>query len=117
MRISYPVKLATALAAAFASASAFATLPTFSIISPKAGTTVASPVTLRVQVRGAEIGYPMQGLDHLHVSVDHGPEHALYHNDPVSIRLPAGPHTIYVEIAGPTHEPLEPPKSVAFVVK
>ncbi|MEO6976260.1 MAG: hypothetical protein ABI144_10385 [Gallionella sp.] len=94
-----------------------ATAPSFSIVSPQAGTTVASPVTLEIGVQGAQIGRPVDGLDHLHISVDGGPELALYQNRRVAVPLPAGRHTLQVELAGPTHQALLPPKSVTFTVR
>lgn len=91
--------------------------PDFTIVTPKAGATVTSPVQLTIKVVNAEIGKPTDGLDHLHVSVDNGPAQPMYENRVVSVDLPAGQHTIAVDLAGPTHAPLLPPKSVTFTVK
>lgn len=92
-------------------------VPDFAIVSPAAGAVVHDPVTLVVKVDGAEIGKPIDGLDHLHVSIDGGPVMAVYKNQPMKFNLSDGRHTIAVELAGPTHRPLLPPKSVDFSVK
>lgn len=102
---------------ALSGAAVAAELPTFAITAPAAGAVVGSPVSVVVDVKGARIGKPTDGLDHLHISVDGGPVIAVYKNGPISLPMPAGKHTVAVELAGPTHQPLEPPKSVAFSVK
>lgn len=110
--------LAWGLVAALASGGAMAAqAPSFSITSPAAGATVTSPVSLVVAVQGAKIGQPTDGLDHLHVVVDGGPVMPVYKPGPLKLPLTAGKHTVEVELAGPTHQPLAPPKSVTFTVK
>ncbi|MBB6085492.1 hypothetical protein [Castellaniella defragrans] len=93
------------------------TLPSFVIQSPAQGAVVNSPVILQIDVQGATIGQPIEGLDHLHLSVDGGSEVAIYRNGLLRLPLAPGKHTIFVELAGPTHEGLLPPKSVAFTVR
>lgn len=110
--------LCGALVALAASGGALAAeVPSFTIASPAAGAVVSSPVSVVVDVKGAQIGKPTDGLDHLHVSIDGGPAIAVYKNGPLSLPMKPGKHTVAVELAGPTHQPLEPPKRVAFSVK
>ena len=98
-------------------ATAFAAGPAFNIESPRNGSTITGPVTLTIAVTGAQIGTPMTGEDHLHVSIDGGPEQAIYHNRTFTLPLPPGQHTIAVQLAGPTHMPLLPDKAVTFTVQ
>ncbi|TAL72242.1 MAG: hypothetical protein EPN56_02975 [Rhodanobacter sp.] len=115
------VRMALPLALAFGAwgfaGSAVAATPSFAITAPAAGATVSSPVAIVVAVQNAKIGKPTDGLDHLHVSVDGGPAMAVYQPGPVDLSLPAGKHTVEVELAGPTHAALLPPKSVTFTVR
>lgn len=101
----------------FAGAAVAAQSPSFGITAPAAGATVSSPVAIVVAVQNAKIGKPTDGLGHLHVSVDGGPAMAVYQPGPVDLSLPAGKHTVEVELAGPTHAALLPPKSVTFTVR
>lgn len=94
-----------------------AATPTFTIVSPTAGSTVSDPVKLDIQVTGAEIGTPSSGNDHLHVTVDGGEPQAVYQNRVFSLQLPPGKHTIGVELAYPSHQPVAPWKFVAFTVR
>ncbi len=94
-----------------------ASTPSFTITSPTNGATVSTPVAVVVTVRNATIGTPLMGMDHLHVSIDGGPQMAIYKPGPIDLPLPAGKHTISVELAGPTHEPLLPPKVIAITVR
>ncbi|MGB3424242.1 MAG: hypothetical protein WBF84_11695 [Castellaniella sp.] len=94
-----------------------ATSPAFAIQSPVQGAIVNSPVILQVEVQGAKIGQPIEGLDHLHLSVDGGSEIAIYRNGLLRLPLTPGKHTLFVELAGPTHEGLLPPESVTFTVR
>ncbi|MEO6030946.1 MAG: hypothetical protein ABIP61_03415 [Burkholderiaceae bacterium] len=89
----------------------------FAIASPTAGTTVSSPVQLRVAVTGAKIGRPSAGLDHLHVEVDDGDVQAIYDRSELTVPLPRGQHTIIVDLAGPDHQSLTPPQLVTFFVR
>lgn len=91
--------------------------PSFTILSPAAGAVINSPVILQVEVQGARIGLPIQGLDHLHLSVDGGSEIAIYQNGLMRLPLSPGKHLLLVELAGPTHEGLLPPKNVSFTVR
>lgn len=91
--------------------------PGFEIVSPADGSTVTSPVTLRVEVTGVKIGQPSTGGYHLHISVDGGPEQALYENAPQTYALAPGEHTIGVDLAYPTHQTAVPEKTVTFTVK
>ncbi len=109
--------ISTLLASVLAGFPPAAAAADFSIVSPTDGAVLSSPVTLRITVTGAEVGYPTDGLDHLHVSLDGGPEVALYKNALVAIPVSPGRHTLSVELAGPTHAPLMAPKTVAFTVK
>lgn len=99
-----------------APAAAFAATPTFTIVSPQAGSTVTDPVKLDIAVTGAEIGMPSSGNDHLHVKIDGGEVQAVYKNRVLSLQLPPGKHTIGVDLAYPTHEPVAPWKFVSFTV-
>ena len=89
----------------------------FSIVSPEAGATVSSPVQLSVALTDPELGWPTTGQDHLHVSVDGGPPQAIYKNRVLSLSVPAGKHIIGVDLAGPNHRSLLPPKYVTFTVR
>ncbi len=88
----------------------------FTIVSPRAGATVGSPVRITVQVRGAQIGAPSAGLDHLHVSIDGGPVVALYQAPELTVRLAPGEHTAAVQLADATHEGILPVQTVDFRV-
>lgn len=91
--------------------------PSFTIAAPAAGATVGSPVLVKVTMRGAQIGKPSSGLDHLHITVDGGEPTPIYDKPELSVRLAPGKHTVVVDLAGPDHQPLAPPKSVSFVVR
>lgn len=108
--------LALACAAPVTTIRAAAT-PSFTIVSPKAGSTVGDPVKFEVAVQGAKIGQPSTGDDHLHVTVDGGEVQAVYKNRVFSLQLPPGKHTIGVDLAYPTHEPVLPWKYVDFTVR
>lgn len=95
----------------------YAAAPTFAIVSPKAGSTVSDPVQLEVAVDGAGIGQPSSGDDHLHVMVDGGEVQAVYKNRILSLQLPPGKHSIGVDLAYPTHEPVSAWKFVDFTVR
>lgn len=94
-----------------------ATTPTFTIVSPQAGSTVSDPVKLDVKVTGTQIGTPSSGDDHLHVMVDGGEVQAVYKNRVLTLQLPPGKHTIGVDLAYPTHQPVLPWKYVDFTVR
>jgi hypothetical protein len=89
----------------------------FSIVSPEAGTTVSSPIQLSVALTDTELGWPNTGQDHLHVSVDGGPPEAIYKNRVLNLSMPPGKHIIGVDLAGPNHRSLLPPKYVTFTVR
>lgn len=89
----------------------------FAISSPMAGTTISSPVQLRIAVTGAKIGQPSDGLDHLHVEVDDGDVQAIYDRSALAVPLSRGQHTIMVDLAGPDHQSLTPPQLVTFFVR
>lgn len=89
----------------------------FAITSPENGATVSNPVQLAVTVRGARIGWPYTGNDHLHVSVDGGPPEAVYSNRVLDFTLAPGRHTVAVELAGPNHAALMLPRYAAFTVR
>lgn len=112
------VALAVASVLAATSTAALAgARPDLTIASPKPGTVVHSPVQLVIYLTNAKIGRPVTGLDHLHISIDHGPVMADYKSTFLSIALPPGKHLIAVELAGPTHAPLLPWKTVQVTVK
>lgn|SRR5690625_3934464 len=89
----------------------------FEIMFPEEGATVSSPVALEVSVSGADIGRPSAGLNHIHVAVDDGKARSIYETGPISLDLEPGEHTVMVEIAGPNHRALLPPKHVTFTVE
>lgn len=101
---------------AFGVLAAWAAAPDFTIVKPTAGATVTSPVAVVVDTKGIPIGKPVDGLDHLHISVDNGPEIAVYDNKDIAIPMKPGMHVIAVELAGPAHRPLAPPKTVHVLV-
>lgn len=86
------------------------------ITSPALGATVSSPMRLEVSVTGTTLGYPGEGLDHLHVSVDADVPLALYETPQLTLPLDPGRHTVAVELAGPDHRPLLPAESVSFSI-
>jgi len=94
-----------------------ATVPSFTITAPTDRATVSSPVTVTVALTNAKLGKPTDGLDHLHISVDGGQPTPVYKDGPVTLPLAPGKHTVKVELSGPTHRTLLPPKSVTFTVK
>ena len=96
---------------------AAAATPDFTIVAPGNKAVLTSPVLLRMSVVDAEIGLPRDGRYHLHFSVDGGEEVAVYHVRDYSLKLSPGMHVIAVEIAGPSHRALGPPKRVAFMVR
>lgn len=107
--------LLSALAAGLAMAQA---LPGFTITAPADGATVQNPVVLEVALQNSVIGRPIDGLDHLHISIDGGPEVAIYRGGPVTLPpLSRGSHTIAVELAGPSHRPLLPRKHITVTVQ
>lgn len=111
------ITAAALLACALPAAQLHAATPSFTIVSPKADSTVTDPVKLDVQVQGTTIGTPSSGGDHLHVSVDGGEAQPVYKNHVLTYRLAPGRHTIGVELAYPTHQPVMPPKFVTFTVR
>lgn len=90
--------------------------PSVEIVSPQAGSTVSSPVELKVVVTGAKIGKPTSGNDHLHVKVDDGKPTTAFSTDPIALKLAPGKHTVSVELAEPTHQPIGSWKTVEFTV-
>ncbi len=72
---------------------------------------------LRIEVTDAKIGKPSDGLDHLHVKVDDGEVQAIYYPAAPTVLLSSGQHTIFVDLAGPDHRSLTPPKFVTFFVR
>lgn len=91
--------------------------PSFQIESPTSATSVRSPVSVKILVRGATIGSPEDGLDHLHIAVDHGDVVPVYKMPVAPLKLAPGQHTLEVELAGPDHQPLTAPQTVTFTVK
>ena len=112
---------AVALALLVSTSAAFADSATpaasFQIESPTATTSVRSPVALKILLHGASIGRPEDGLDHLHIAVDHGEAVPVYKMPVAALKLAPGQHTLEVELAGPNHQPLSAPQSVTFTVK
>lgn len=92
------------------------TTVSFAIVSPAESATVSSPVKLGVTLKDTELGWPITGRDHLHVSVDGGPARAIYKNRVLNLPLSPGEHVIGVDLAGPTHASLLPPRYVRFTV-
>ncbi|MEO7066457.1 MAG: hypothetical protein ABI114_06085 [Rhodanobacter sp.] len=97
--------------------SSAATTPSFQIESPTATVSVRSPVAVKIAVHGATIGMPEDGLDHLHIAVDHGDVVPVYSMPVPPMKLAPGPHTLEVDLAGPDHRPLTAPQIVTFTVK
>lgn len=113
LRGGIPVLLALAAGLALAQA-----LPGFSIVAPADGATVQNPVVLEVALQNSVIGRPIDGLDHLHISIDGGPEVAIYRGGPISLPpLSRGSHRIEVELAGPSHRALLPRKHIDITVE
>ena len=111
------VALAVAAPALAKDAGSAASAPSFQIESPTSAASVSSPVPVQISVHGASIGSPEDGLDHLHISVDHGDAVPVYKMPVAPLKLAAGPHTLTVELAGPDHQPLTAPQVVTFTVK
>lgn len=89
----------------------------FQIESPTANASVRSPVAVRIAVHGATVGRPEEGLDHLHIAVDHGDVVPVYKMPVSPLKLAPGQHTLEVDLAGPDHRPLTAPQIVTFTVK
>ena len=89
---------------------------TFTINAPTDGASVTSPVTLDLALRGARLGSPTEGRDHLHLSLDGGPPIAEYTSTRLPLQIPSGHHTLTIELAGPDHTPLLPERTVTFTV-
>ena len=88
----------------------------FRIESPTATASVRSPVAVKILVHGATIGSPEDGLDHLHIAVDHGDVVPVYKMPLTPLKLAPGKHVLEVELAGPDHQPLTAPQTVTFTV-
>ncbi|TAM78180.1 hypothetical protein EPN44_01435 [bacterium] len=86
-----------------------------SVESPASGGMVSNPVRFAFKVGGARLGAPEQGLDHLHISLDGGPEVGVY-QDAFSAPLPAGQHTVVAELADALHDSLGVSARVTFTV-
>ena len=124
-----PVSVLTRLAGTIALGALFVSAPvlaedsasaapaaSFQIQSPTATTSVRSPVAVEVLLHGATIGSPQDGLDHLHIVVDHGEVIPIYKMPLAPLTLAPGQHTLEVDLAGPNHRPLTAPQSVTFTV-
>jgi hypothetical protein len=98
-------------------AGAAASAAAFQIESPTATASVRSPVAVKILVHGATIGSPEDGLDHLHIAVDHGDVVPVYKMPVAPLALAPGRHTLEVDLAGPDHQPLTAPQTVTFTVK
>ncbi|TAN08930.1 MAG: hypothetical protein EPN38_00005 [Rhodanobacteraceae bacterium] len=80
LRLAAGLATGALLACGLPVTAASAATPTFTIVSPQAGSVVSDPVRLEVVVTGAKIGQPSTGEDHLHVMVDGGEVQAVYKN-------------------------------------
>lgn len=116
-RLSGALALALLIGAPPAFAESAAPAASFQIEAPTAAATVRSPVSVKILVRGATIGSPEDGLDHLHIAVDHGEVVPVYKMPLAPLKLAPGQHTLEVDLAGPDHRPLTAPQSVTFTVK
>ena len=116
-RLGSAVALVLVVSASAAFAEGATPAPSFQIESPAATTSVRSPVLVKILVHGATIGSPEDGLDHLHIAVDHGEVVPVYKMPVAPLKLAPGQHTLEVDLAGPDHQPLTAPQSVTFTVK
>jgi hypothetical protein len=101
-------------------------LPSVTILSPLPGEAVQGVAVIRFRTENVSITSPFLPAvegggpfppGHLHVSVDGAPWHWIHStSDPVVITpLPAGEHTVELELAGADHRPLDV-QSVHFTV-
>ncbi len=103
------------------------TTPTLTIVSPADGTTVDGPVTVRVEhsgiiFDGTKIGQaPEPGVGHWHINID-GKFAGLAVSNVVEIpndavpTIPAGPHTIMVNLHENNHADTTPPVQESFQI-
>jgi hypothetical protein len=100
--------------------------PSLTIQSPAAGEIVKGVAIIRFQVENVSITSPFAATGtqrgalpavHVHVTVDGTPWHWVHSSaDPVVVTpLPAGEHTVALELAGADHRPLVA-RSVRFTV-
>jgi len=119
-RASCVLLVATAFGGtAFAQLFDFAHSPraaSFQIESPTAAANIRSPVAIKVALHGATLGKPVDGLDHLHISVDGGEAIPVYAAPIPPLQLAPGRHTLTMDVAGPDHRPLTATKTVTFTV-
>lgn len=108
--------LASSMPALGTDAGNAASAAAFQIESPTASASVRSPVAVEILVHGATIGSPADGLDHLHIAVDHGDVVPVYKMPVAPLALAPGRHTLEVDLAGPDHQPLTAPQTVTFTV-
>jgi hypothetical protein len=84
--------------------------------SPAAGARVHSPVRVRLQVSGAEIGRPESGRMHLHVHVDGASQYTILYATSGMVAVPAGRHTLRAVLAQPNHSETSVSASLQVVV-
>ena len=85
------------------------------IISPASGSVVTNPVRFTFEVRGAQLGPPEAGLDHLHVSID-GSQPGGVETNTVTASIPPGRHSLHVELADAAHDDLGVSADETFTV-
>lgn len=87
-----------------------------SIVSPKDGATVSSPVQFVLSVNGVQIGPPETGKMHVHVHIDGSSQYAVVANTRASLPVPNGQHTLKVVLARPNHDETSTSASVTITV-
>ncbi|TAM59840.1 hypothetical protein EPN52_06635 [bacterium] len=85
------------------------------IVSPASGSVVTNPVRFTFEVRGAQLGSPEAGLDHLHVSID-GSQPGGVETNSVTAVIPPGRHFLHVELADAAHDSLGVSADETFTV-
>jgi hypothetical protein len=71
--------------------------------TPAAGATVTSPVSVTINVSGAEIGQPETGRMHLHLYVDDSSQYKILYAPSGQVPVPPGAHTLKAVLAQPNH--------------
>jgi hypothetical protein len=78
--------------------------PSITIQSPQDGAQVSSPVEVRVEVDGAEIGPPETGAMHLHVYLGDTGDYEVVTSTTAEVPLPQGEQTLRIVLAEPNHD-------------
>lgn len=77
--------------------------PSIRVVSPAEGTEVASPVEVRLEAEGVEIGPPESGAMHFHVYLGDTGDYEVVTTTTAEVPLPQGEQTLRVVLAEANH--------------